>query len=141
MSDIHNIKARDAWQTLAGEGGLLVDVRTRAEWHFVGVPDLGQLGSEPLLIEWQSLPDMQVNPGFVEELAARVRAAGGNAQTPLFFLCRSGQRSLAAARAMQAAGFSRLYNISDGFEGPLDEDRHRNTLAGWRAAGLPWVQS
>ena len=66
---------------------------------------------------------------------------GHGAEAPLFFLCRSGGRSAAAARAAAQAGLGRCYNIVDGFEGPTDSSRHRGQVAGWKASDLPWVQS
>lgn len=115
---------------LAGEG-LLVDVRTRAEWAYVGVPD-----THTVFIEWQSYPDGARNGSFVEEL----RAAGAQEGRPLYFLCRSGARSAAAAKAATADGLGPAFNIIDGFEGPLD-GAGRRVVGGWRNVGLPWKQS
>ena len=119
----------------------LLDVRTRAEWTFVGVPDLGAIGRQPVLLEWQQFPSMAVDAEFVARLDAGLRGAGADNDTQLFFLCRSGQRSLAAAMAMHAAGYRRCINVSDGFEGDMDDARRRGNVNGWKAAGLPWVQS
>lgn len=122
-------------------GAQLVDVRTRAEWSLVGVPDLGGIGKEAVLIEWQSWPDMQVQPDFLDRLQRALADRGLGQDAPLYFLCRSGVRSHAAARAAKAAGYPNSFNVSGGFEGPPDADRHRGTTAGWKALGLPWVQS
>lgn len=119
----------------------LVDVRTRAEWSFVGLPDLDALGRQPLLAEWQQFPSMAVDPAFAQKVGDTLTEAGATKETPLLFLCRSGGRSLAAARAMAAAGFSACINVSDGFEGDMDANRQRGRVNGWKAAGLPWVQS
>jgi rhodanese-related sulfurtransferase len=116
---------------------VLVDVRTEAEWAYVGVPDLGALGRDAVLVEWQSFPGQERNPDFVADL----RRAGLRPETPVAFLCRSGVRSLAAAEAATAAGWQRAYNVSGGFEGGHDEAGHRGTTSGWKAAGLPWKQS
>ena len=118
----------------------LVDVRTRAEWSYVGLPELGRLGRKVITVEWQSFPDNRVDPQFADRLSEAVAGAGGNQTTELFFLCRSGVRSLAAARTMAAAGFTRCRNVAGGFEGQLDAEGHRGRLSGWKAAGLPWVQ-
>ena len=118
----------------------LIDVRTSAEWNFVGVPELASLGREPILIEWQRYPDMAVNPAFVQALSTELAARGASAQTPLLFLCRSGARSQSAAVAMTAAGYSRAYNVAGGFEGSRDEAGHRGTVEGWKHDGLPWMQ-
>lgn len=112
-------------------GARLVDVRTRAEWDYVGrIP-----GS--LEIEWQRWPGGVPNDAFVDEL----KAAVADPATPLLFLCRSGARSHAAATAAHAAGYRQVFNVLEGFEGDRDAAGHRNTVGGWRAAGLPWVQS
>lgn len=115
---------------------VLVDVRTAAEWSYVGTPDLSGLERKALLLEWQTFPTGAVNDRFVEELR---EAAGVDAGTPLYFLCRSGVRSKAAAAAATAVGLGPAYNILEGFEGPHDDEGHR-TVSGWKVAGLPWRQ-
>jgi rhodanese-related sulfurtransferase len=137
-----DVSADEAWEGLSSEPqSMLIDVRTRAEWAYVGIVDLSAIGKETLLVEWQSYPTMEVNADFAEVLAAELHRRGVGRETALYFLCRSGARSLAAANALADAGFDRCFNISGGFEGPLDEGRHRGTVDGWKAAGLPWVQS
>ncbi len=137
-----DVTPKDAWTALETEPATaLVDVRTVAEWSFVGVPDLGGLGKSPLFQEWQSYPTMQVDPSFADRVAGALGAAGVTAETPVFFLCRSGARSQAAAAALTARGFARCFNIVGGFEGPLDSSRHRGGSSGWKADGLPWMQS
>ncbi len=123
-----------AWELLADStDAVLVDVRTDAEWRFVGVPDTAELNRPALQVEWNNATGR--NPRFLDELQARGVTSG-----PVLFLCRSGVRSVAAARAATAAGIEPAYNITDGFEGPLDDSGHRGG-AGWKAAGLPWRQS
>jgi len=137
MPGVPDISPRAAWQELSQDkGAMLVDVRTDAEWNFVGVPDLGSLGKQPVLIPWQLYPSMQVNGAFAEHL----HRAGATPETKLYFICRSGARSLAAGQAAQAAGFPQAFNVADGFEGPVDSEGHRGTIAGWKADGLPWRQ-
>ncbi|MCB8880459.1 rhodanese-like domain-containing protein [Acidisoma cellulosilytica] len=134
---IEDIEPGKVWEALqADPQAQLCDVRTDAEWNFVGIPDLQSLGREVVLIPWQVYPTMQRNGGFVEHL----REAGMVSETPIYFLCRSGARSLAAAQAAQAAGFTRVYNVADGFEGPPDGQGHRGQVSGWKAEGLPWHQ-
>jgi len=126
-----------AWEILESDPrATLIDVRTAAEWSYVGVPDLSGLGKQPLFISWALYPQMQVNALFAQQLAA----AGPAADTPLLFLCRSGVRSRSAAIAMTAAGFRACYNIAHGFEGDHDTQRHRGAVSGWKVSGLPWVQ-
>ena len=114
---------------------VLVDVRTNVEWMYVGLPDLTQISKRAIFLEWQHFPDGTLNASFVEQL----REAGVGEGVPIYFLCRSGVRSAAAAKAATAAGLGPAYNVSDGFEGPLGRDGHRD-VAGWKAAGLPWRQ-
>ncbi len=134
---VDDVGPREVMQLLRGDKqARLVDVRTDAEWSFVGLPDLGETGQDAVLIPWQMFPRMQVNGGFIDHL----REAGLSPDHKLYFLCRSGARSLAAAQAAAAAGFAQVYNIKDGFEGPPNDDGHRGEVAGWKAEGLPWRQ-
>ena len=132
-----DISAREAWELLSREPeAVLVDVRSRAEWSFVGVPDLSELGKETAFVEWQVFPGMVPNEGFAEEL----RATEVSPDRTVVFICRSGQRSMHAAVAMTKRGYARCFNLAGGFEGPLDDDGHRGRLDGWKVAGLPWKQ-
>ena len=132
----------ETWNFLAGKtGAALVDVRTAAEWSFVGIPDVASLGAPFLRVEWQVYPSMQANPAFVDTVAEELAAAGCSRESQVFFICRSGARSASAAAAMTAAGFARCYNVEGGFEGSRDSNGHRGMLDGWKAAGLPWSQS
>jgi rhodanese-related sulfurtransferase len=84
---------------------------------------------------------MTVNAAFTERLAAMLEKSGLSKDAPLVFICRSGARSQSAAIAMHAAGWAECYNLSGGFEGPPDAERHRGLVSGWKASGLPWTQS
>jgi rhodanese-related sulfurtransferase len=131
-----------AWETLSSSpGAALVDVRTTAEWNYVGLPDLSETPAAFIRAEWQLFPSGEPNPDFVAQVNEALKAAGAQADTPIFFLCRSGARSAAAAAAMTAAGYDRCLNVAGGFEGVLDRSGHRGNLEGWKAANLPWVQS
>lgn len=139
---IADVSPQHTWAQLKADGrAILIDVRTRAEWTLVGLPDLAEIGKQVMRMEWQTFPDGWVDPGFAERLANDLIASGVTKETDLFFICRSGVRSRAAARAMTEKGFTRCHNVADGFEGPLDGNRQRGRLAGWKAAGLPWMQS
>jgi rhodanese-related sulfurtransferase len=138
---IEDVSVVDAWRKLASDSSsILVDVRTRAEWAYVGLPDLSGIGKQPVLAEWQDFPTNVVDPRFAEKLTAALDAAGVSRDAELLFICRSGGRSKMAALAMAERGYSRSRNVADGFEGPLDAHRHRSTSGGWKKAGLPWVQ-
>lgn len=137
-----DVAPTEAWASLSNDrSAVLIDVRTRAEWSFVGLPSLVSLGKNPITLEWQIFPSMAVNPDFVEVLDGALVKAGFDRDAPLYFLCRSGARSRNAAIAMTAAGWSRCFNIGPGFEGPLDAGGHRGGVSGWKADGLPWTQS
>jgi rhodanese-related sulfurtransferase len=139
---VDDVDVGTTWEGLTSSPrSQLVDVRTRAEWTYVGIPDLGSLGKRPVLVEWQTFPDQAVDPRFAERLAGELKALGVQLDDDLFFICRSGSRSLAAAKAMAAGGYRKCHNVADGFEGPLDDERHRGSASGWKAAGLPWQQS
>lgn len=137
MSYAGDVDPTEAWKMLSqSEQATLVDVRTEAEWGFVGVPDLSAVGKQPLFLQWQVFPTMTPNPNFTATLAEALP----DKDAPLLFLCRSGGRSRAAAVAMTAAGYRHCYNVADGFEGSADAAGHRGQMAGWKASGLPWVQ-
>jgi len=138
---VEDVPVLETWKRLRGDPkAVLVDVRTRAEWAFVGVPDLSKLGRNVLLIEWQSFPDNRVATDFANRLEAELTARGVEKTDEIFFICRSGGRSRMAAEVMAAAGYSHCQNVADGFEGPMDADRHRGQIAGWKFEGLDWVQ-
>jgi len=125
---------REAFERLKGNPrAVLIDVRTQAEWAFVGLPRVERL----LRLSWQVYPSMQVDPDF----AGKVRAAGVKEGDEVFLICRSGGRSANAATALTQAGFANCYNVAQGFEGDRDGEGHRGTVGGWKAAGLPWAQS
>jgi rhodanese-related sulfurtransferase len=139
---VDDVDVSTAWEGLSSKpGSQLVDVRTRAEWTYVGLPDLSPVGKRAVLVEWQTFPDQSVDPRFVERLAGELKALGVKLDDELFFICRSGSRSMAAAKAMASAGYRACHNVAGGFEGPLDDERHRGTVGGWKATGLPWLQS
>ena len=132
-----DVTSKEAWEVLSRDPeAVLVDVRTEAEWAYVGLPDLSGLGKSPVMVQWQNFPAMQPNPDFAEEVVAK----GVRREQTVFLICRSGQRSRRAAMALCDAGYGRCYNVSDGFEGRHDAERHRGTVEGWKAAGLPWTQ-
>ncbi|TFV59153.1 rhodanese-like domain-containing protein [Mycobacterium sp. PS03-16] len=139
MSYAGDITPEEAWRILDDNpDAVLVDCRTDAEWRFVGVPDLSPLSRDVVFVEWNRT-DGSHNDGFVDDLVEKIGVAGAEGR-PVVFLCRSGNRSIGAAEAATAAGIGPSYNILDGFEGNLDERGHRGGT-GWKAVGLPWVQS
>jgi rhodanese-related sulfurtransferase len=118
-------EAHEVWRL--APGARLVDVRTRAEWDWVGrVPGAVE-------IEWQGYPGNQPNPNFLAQLRQQV-----DREALVLFLCRSGVRSHRAAALAMEAGYTECYNVLEGFEGDKDAHGQRGKVGGWRLAGLPW---
>ena len=130
--DVTAAEAYEALQT--DQAATLVDVRTPAELTHVGMPNLSEINKPVATIPW--FPEMTP-----DQLVAQLGAAGIAKDAPLYFLCRSGARSLNAAVLATHGGYQKAFNVSGGFEGPLDDAGHRGDVAGWKAAGLPWRQS
>jgi rhodanese-related sulfurtransferase len=129
---IENLTPQQAWEVLQqNASAVLVDVRTQMEHAYVGHP------IDAVHIAWKEAPSWAINPNFVSDVNKLIP----NLEAPILLLCRSGQRSLSAAKALEDAGYKRLINIIDGFEGSLDSKNHRGNLGGWRYCGLPWQQS
>ncbi len=130
----------DAWERLkADPAAILVDVRTRIELALTGGPDLSAVSREPVFVEWMTQQGR--NPQFMAVLKRLLAERSAGPDTPILFLCRTAGRSRMAAGELTAEGFRACYNISEGFEGELDAHGHRNTVAGWKARGLPWRQT
>ena len=132
-----DITSQEAWEKLQSDPqAVLVDVRSEAEWQFVGVPDLSGLGKRTVLVSWQIYPGMAKNADFM----AQVANAGVKPEQTVLLLCRSGARSRSAAMELTARGYRTCYNVAGGFEGPQNETGHRGLADGWKAVGLPWSQ-
>jgi len=132
-----DLSPEQSWKLLQeNPDAALVDVRTAAEWSFVGVPDVSELDRDVVFVQWNR-SDGTHNDNFLADLAAAGITPG---ERPVIFLCRSGGRSVAAAELATAAGIGPSYNLLDGFEGELDAHSHRGA-DGWKSAGLPWRQS
>jgi rhodanese-related sulfurtransferase len=133
-----DISAAEAWERLQNDPkAQMVDVRTMAEWNFVGVPDLAAIGRRVHCVEWQSFPSGQPNPQFTAQAA---QALGPDTAQAVLLICRSGARSRAAAIALTQAGYRKAFNVAGGFEGDVDDQGHRGNINGWKASGLPWRQ-
>ncbi|WP_426997287.1 rhodanese-like domain-containing protein [Pseudarthrobacter sp. N5] len=141
MSYAGDLTPQDAWAKLE-EGAILVDVRTEGEWAHIGIPDpAARLATahRPLFIQW-TFPGGIPNPDFITELNEELNEelklqAPEDTGVELVFLCRSGQRSIAAAIAATQAGHT-SYNVLEGFEGEPDRYGER-TVNGWKNRGLP----
>ena len=135
-----DVTAKDAWETLAEDpAAILVDVRTQVEWTLIGKPDLSSLGKEQIDIQWVTMQGP--NKNFVQELKQALEEREVPTDAPIYFMCQSGGRSKIAAQQCTGLGYTQAYNIAEGMEGDLDQHKHRNSLSGWKVAGLPWTQS
>jgi len=131
------ITVKEAWEWMNDNpDAQMIDVRTDAEWGWVGIPDLTSTGKQLHLIQWITHPSNDKNPYFSEQ----VEHLNIDKKAPILFLCRSGKRSLFAARLMQSLGYTACYNITEGFEGNPNEQKHRSTVNGWKFENLPWLQ-
>ncbi len=138
QTDVHGLIAKEAWELLRGNPrAVLIDVRSTMEYLFVGHP------RGAIHVPWIDEPDWRVDPDFAL-LVRKVMLGGvsvhGEVCAPVVLICRSGNRSREAGERLLREGFTDIYNVTDGFEGPLDADHHRNTVGGWRHAELPWEQ-
>ncbi len=135
---VQRVDPKQAAELLQGRpGAVLLDVRSKVEFDYVGHP------TGAIHVPWKEAPDWAVNPDFVAAVRAALGDAGDGPVTerPLLLICRSGARSMSAAQALSETGFKELYNIEEGFEGDKDGEQHRGTVNGWRYHGLPWEQT
>ncbi|SRR6056297_1014531 len=129
---VADVEPRAVWEALQSNAeAVLVDVRTDVEWNAIGIPLRKNSNENVYFISWQFAPDMRVNTRFIDDLAA----AGIRSDAPIYFLCRSGVRSRAAAELAAAHGYGPCYNVAEGFEGIAGPDGQRR--GGWRGNGLP----
>ena len=135
--NIKNISSRECFEKLSIEvNSQLIDVRTKPEWIYVGVPDLSSINKKVIFVSWQVYPEMKINKFFENQILESNIKKDYN----LYFICRSGNRSNNAAEFLTSRGFSHCFNVIDGFEGNLDHEHHRSTIEGWKYHNLPWKQ-
>ncbi|MCL1871124.1 MAG: rhodanese-like domain-containing protein [Promicromonosporaceae bacterium] len=132
-----DITPQQSWELLTTDpAAVLVDVRTQGEWEQIGVPDLASAGKRTVFTQWV-LNNGTPNPAFLADLKAGLAEVGAGPDATIVFLCRSGQRSIGAARLATGAGLGPSYNVLQGFEGAPGYDGVRDR-DGWKVAGLPW---
>ena len=135
-----HLSPQDAYAFLSARpDAVFIDCRSEAEYFLVGHPIVERDGAEPVRphhVWWADDLKGEMNEHFVEDVARVIDAR----DRPVVLICRSGRRSVSAGEALEAAGWGEVYNVQEGFEGPLDERDRRSTLGGWRLAGLPWEQ-
>ncbi|MBL6621145.1 MAG: rhodanese-like domain-containing protein [Rickettsiales bacterium] len=135
---MNELLSNDIERYLEADNSYLIDVRTPAEWQFVGCPDLGSFKSKYVQIPIFEYPEMSFNNDFQFQIKSIENI---NKDSILLFICRSGVRSRKAAEIAENLGYQNIYNISDGFEGDVDEQCHRGNISGWKHSRLPWKQS
>jgi rhodanese-related sulfurtransferase len=133
---VGDVTSAEIWGFLQQSKSFVVDVRTSAEWKFVGTPDLDSVVADLICLEWLKYPDFQANHHFPHDLTKIIT----DENAPIFFLCKTGGRSSMAASAMAQLGYKNCFNILNGFEGDYDDLSHRGFVNGWKAEGLPWKQ-
>ena len=134
---IQCISSKQCFERLSEESSsYLVDVRTKPEWLFVGLPDLQSLNKQTICVSWHMYPKMEINENFKSEILE----SGINKQDTIFLICRSGNRSCDAAEFLASRGFTNCFNVIDGFEGENDPTHQRSTINGWKYFKLPWKQ-
>jgi rhodanese-related sulfurtransferase len=138
-TQVKTLSPKEAYDLIqANPSATMIDVRSGMEFLFVGHP----VGA--IHIPWIDEPDWVVNPDFAKQV--RQVMLGGltcdevDGCAPVVLICRSGKRSHEAGTLLVKDGFPDVYNVLEGFEGPLDEKHHRSTVGGWRFHGLPWEQ-
>ncbi len=133
-----DLTPEETWEILKNEeSAVLIDVRTAAEWNYVGVADLSSLSKEQLTISWVTFPGNQKNENFVTE----VESVCLDKEAKVISICRSGVRSIATSKTLTEAGYTQAYNVLEGFEGNKNDDEHRGNVGGWKVRGLPWKQN
>ena len=135
--NIKNISSQECFEKLSIEvHSHLIDVRTKPEWVYVGVPDLSSINKKVIFISWQVYPKMEINKFFENQILELNIKKDSN----LYFMCRSGNRSYSAAEFLVSRGFSNCFNVIDGFEGKLNHEHQRALIDGWQFNNLPWKQ-
>ena len=134
---INNSSSFDCFRMLSiNQNSHLIDVRTKPEWDYVGIPDLSSIKKQALCISWKIYPEMRVNNNFEKQIIKFNIQKNNN----LYFICRSGNRSYDAAKFLISKGFTNCFNVSDGFEGELNQHHKRASIDGWKFHNLPWKQ-
>ena len=137
MSYKRNLLPKMAVERLQSNSqALFVDVRSKAEYKYVGFPE------NSILIPWIDDPDWEPNPEVFSDLVMQELDGRENLlNTEIILICRSGFRSNEALKCLENKGFTQVSHVASGFEGDLDENDHRGNLNGWRHDGMPWSQS
>ena len=134
---IKNITSIECFNKLSEiSNSYLIDIRTKPEWEFIGVPDLSSLNKKTIFISWNMYPEMKINSLFENQITESNIKKNDN----IFLICRSGNRSSDAAEFLTSLGFTNCFNVKDGFEGEIGHNHQRSTINGWKYSKLPWKQ-
>ena len=134
---VKNITSIECFNKLSEiSNSYLIDIRTKPEWEFIGVPDLSSLNKKTIFISWHMYPEMKINSLFENQITELNIKKNDN----LFLICRSGNRSSDAAGFLTSRGFTNCFNVKDGFEGEIGPNHQRSTINGWKYCKLPWKQ-
>ncbi len=134
---IQNSSSLDCFRMLSiNQNSHLIDVRTKPEWDYVGIPDLSSIKKQVLCISWKIYPEMRVNKNFEKQIIKSNIKKNNN----LYFICRSGKRSYDATKFLISKGYTNCFNVYDGFEGKLNQHHKRTSIDGWKFHNLPWKQ-
>ena len=134
---VKNITSIECFNKLSEiSNSYLIDIRTKPEWEFTGVPDLSSLNKKTIFISWHMYPEMKINSLFENQ----INESNIEKNDKLFLICRSGTRSYHAAEFLVSRGYSHCFNISDGFEGKKNTSSQRSAIDGWKYHNLPWKQ-
>ncbi len=134
---INNSSSLDCFRMLSiNQNSHLIDVRTKPEWDYVGIPDLSSIKKQVLCISWKIYPEMRVNKNFEKQIIKSNIKKNNN----LYFICRSGKRSYDATKFLISKGYTNCFNVYDGFEGKLNQHHKRTSIDGWKFHNLPWKQ-
>ena len=136
-TSVQNITSVECFNQLSAiSSSYLIDVRTKPEWEFIGVPDLTSFNKKTIFISWHVYPEMKINSLFENQLIK----LNIKKTDKLFLICRSGGRSFQAAKFLSSFGYHYCFNITDGFEGEKNNLNQRSTINGWKRNNLPWKQ-
>ena len=134
---VKNITSIECFNKLSEiSNSYLIDIRTKPEWEFIGVPDLSSLNKKTIFISWHMYPEMKINSLFENQITE----SNIKKNDKLFLICRSGNRSSDAAEFLTSCGFTNCFNVKDGFEGEIGPNHQRSTINGWKYYKLPWKQ-
>lgn len=141
--EVKEISPKESYERLKNDNCVLIDVRTDAEFVFVGQVDLANIGGKSAIVPWKIFPAMSLNPRFQVNLDKELQKFFPDQDAKdleLIFMCRSGARSFEAAAYLSQLGYKNCYNLTSGFEGDANDKGHRSTINGWKAENLPWKQ-